>query len=348
MDIVRHLDERLWRQFVDLHPQGNIFHTPEMFQVFAHTRGHHPTLWAAVSDEENVLALLLPVQITLWSGPLRYLTSRAVVYGGALCAPSPEGQEGLAALLRAYRLEMKSGCLFTELRNLSDSGFVQPILANHGFAYQDHLNFIVNLRQSVKDIWKQLDSNARSNVKKAEKKGVTVEEARALQIVPQMAYALLKEVYGRIHVPLADCTLFQAAYEILQPQDMIKIFMAQVEDVCIGTSIVLLYKDVAYGWYAGTTMEYSSYKAADLLNWHVFQWGAQNSFTSFDFGGAGRPDEDYGPRKFKAKFGGTLVNYGRNLCVHAPFAFNISKLAYTLMRRLSLLRGATRTVVRRS
>ena len=134
-------------------------------------------------------------------------------------------------------------------------------------------------------------------------------------------------------MPLSDFSLFEATFRYLRPQGMAKFFMAQVNDTYIGTSIVLLYKDIIYGWYAGACRDYSAYKAGDLLNWHVLEWGAAHGFNCFDFGGAGKPDEDYGPRKFKAKFGGTLVNFGRNICVHQPVALKLSKVGYQLTRR---------------
>ncbi len=37
--IVRSLPEDEWRRAVADHPAGNIFHTPEMFEVFRRTRG---------------------------------------------------------------------------------------------------------------------------------------------------------------------------------------------------------------------------------------------------------------------------------------------------------------------
>ncbi|MDH4208252.1 MAG: hypothetical protein OEV76_05210, partial [Anaerolineae bacterium] len=57
----------------------------------------------------------------------------------------------------------------------------------------------------------------------------------------------------------------------------------------------------------------------------------------YDFGGAGKADEEYGVRDFKAKFGGDLVCYGRNTCVHAPFRLAMSKLGYEGYRRLRSL-----------
>ena len=40
--VVRSLQENKWKQFVEQSLDGNIFHTPEMFQVFAHTRDTNP------------------------------------------------------------------------------------------------------------------------------------------------------------------------------------------------------------------------------------------------------------------------------------------------------------------
>ena len=71
LTIVNSLDESIWREFVDKHPQGNIFHTPEMYQVFSQAKGHHPLLQAVIKDDNELLALLLPVQISLADGVLR-------------------------------------------------------------------------------------------------------------------------------------------------------------------------------------------------------------------------------------------------------------------------------------
>lgn len=38
-------------------------------------------------------------------------------------------------------------------------------------------------------------------------------------------------------------------------------------------------------------------------------------------------------RDFKAKFGGDLVNFGRNICVHAPLRLKFSVTGYQLVRR---------------
>ena len=41
------------------------------------------------------------------------------------------------------------------------------------------------------------------------------------------------------------------------------------------------------------------------------EWGLNNGYSVLDFGGAGKPNEKYGVRDYKMKFGGELVNFGR-------------------------------------
>jgi serine/alanine adding enzyme len=53
-----------------------------------------------------------------------------------------------------------------------------------------------------------------------------------------------------------------------------------------------------------------------------------------DFGGAGRPNEPYGVRDFKAKYGGRLVDFGRDVHVSAPVRLALSRAGYRLVRGL--------------
>jgi len=332
MKIVQQLDEHLWREFVDNHPQGQIFHAPEMFQVFARAEGHRATLWAAVGDDGQVLALLLPVQITLLNGPLRYFTTRAIVYGSALCAPGPQGQMALATLLDAYKRQVKGAPLFTELRNLSDLSDIQPVLKDSGFAYDEHLNFLIDLDQPEETILKKISKSGRQSVRTSRNKGTVIEEVTEQQKV-RIAYRLLEPIYKKAQVPLADRTLFEAAFDIMAPRGMFKIFLARVDEHYIGACLVLAYKGRIIDWYAASDRDFSSYCPGEFLIWHTLQWGRQNHCHLFDFGGAGRPNEPYGPREFKSKFGGTLVNYGRNIFVHAPLKLKLSQVGYQLLRR---------------
>lgn len=333
MRVVYSLDETNWRRFIDGHPVSTVFHTPEMFRVFARTKGHRPTLWAVTDDDGRVLALLLPVQITLLNR-LRCLTTRAVAYGSILCTSGSEGQEALCTLLRTYVQEVDRAPLFTELRNLSNLEAVQPILHEHGFIYEDHLNYLIDLTHPPEAVLQDIGPRTRKHIRRGIRRGaVAIEEVKGQEQVA-VCYNLLRRTYQRARVPLADWSLFETAFDVLYPRGMVKFLLARVDDAYVGASVELLYKDVIYGWYGGTDRAYARYTPGELLIWHILKWGVENGYRVYDFGGAGKPDDEYGVRDFKAKFGGKLVCYGRNVCVHAPSLLHLSKLGYSIYRRL--------------
>jgi CelD/BcsL family acetyltransferase involved in cellulose biosynthesis len=332
--IQNNLEEARWADFVKNHPDGNIFHTPEMFQVFNRTKGCRPHLWAAV-NEEKVLALLPVVHVTLLNKfPLRHFTTRSIAYGGILCAPGAEGEAALTELLQAYNREAKHASLFTELRNLCNLEPHQATLQKHGFAYEDHLNYLINLSRPVEEIMQSFGSSARKKIRRELKRGKVVIRQATQRSEVEICYTLLQQTYKAAKVPLTDRSLFEAAFDVLGPKNIIRFTLAYVDESPAAVSVDLLFKGVMYGWFGGLDRAFGSYLPNELLTWHLFQWGVENGFGIYDFGGAGKPDEEYGVRDFKAKFGGDLVCYGRNICVHAPFSLGLSKLGYRMLKGL--------------
>ena len=333
MEIVRTLDEGLWRDFVEGNPTGNIFHSPEMFQVSARVEGHKPSLWAAVDEGGRPLALLLVVQVTLMDGFLRRLTTRAIAYGGVLCSPGPKGRQAMEQLLQVYSRENKKSALFTELRNLSDLSDLQPVLTENRFAYEDHLNYLIDLDRPPEEVLQSMGRRTRKQIRRALRQGdVVIEEANRREQVG-LCYELLQKSYANAQIPLADWSLFEATFDVLHPKGMVKFLLARVGDSYAAGSVELVYKRVIYGWYGGMDRAFSNYIPNELLLWHIFRWGAENGYEVYDFGGAGKPDEDYPVRDFKAKFGGELVCYGRNTLIHAPMLMWLSERGYRLLRK---------------
>ena len=332
VDIVEALPEDRWQGFVDGHPQGNIFHTPAMQAVFARTRGYEPLLRAAVADDGRVLALLTAVGIRLAGGPLARLTSRAVAYGGVLCADGEEGREALRELLCRHNRTAGRRFLFTELRHRSDAADLRDTLAACGYEHEQELNFLIDLNRPVEDIWQGLNRTARKNVRRARRDGLTAQEVTTAEGLA-VFYELLRQVYEAAQVPLADFSLFQAAFELLRPAGLARFVLARSPQGVAGARVVLLYKGVIFDWYAGADRRLRNSRPNDFLVWHMLEWGATHGYHTFDFGGAGHPDVPYGVRNFKAKFGGRLVNYGRERCVHAPWLLRLSETGYNLLRR---------------
>jgi CelD/BcsL family acetyltransferase involved in cellulose biosynthesis len=316
------------------HSQANIFHSPEMFQLYAQANGYRPTLWAAVDGDGRPLALLLPVQVTLMGGLARWLTTRAVAYGSVLSVPGAEGDRALDVLLQAYSEGAEGTPLFTELRNLSDLSSVQSILVRHGYLYEDHLNYLIDLDRPPEEVLQSFGRRTRKKIRRALRQGEVVIRTAERREDVAICYELLRRSYAAAQVPLSDQSLFEATFDVLHSRGMVKFLLAWIGTDCVAASVELVFKDTIYGWYSGVDRAYSSYVPNELLMWHILEWGASNGYRLYDFGGAGKPDEDYGVRDFKAKFGGELVCYGRNTCVHAPLRLAASKAGYRIYRRL--------------
>ncbi|HLF25793.1 MAG TPA: GNAT family N-acetyltransferase [Anaerolineae bacterium] len=334
MQIVRRLDEDGWKAFVDHHPRGNIFHTPEMHQVFAKTRKHRPEVWAALNDRAEIAALMTPVQVTLMNSVLRRLTTRSVVYGGALCHDAPEGRAALRQLLEAYAEHAQRESLFTELRNLRDVSELQPILTGAGYAYEEHLNYLIDLNRPLAAVLQSIGPRTRKKIRKGLRDGrVRVREVSDRADLAHW-HTTLQKTYESAHVPLADPSLFEAAFEVLYPKGMAVFLLAEIAGIAVACSVELPYKDTIYGWYGGCDRAYSECLPNELLIWHILEWGASHGYRVYDFGGAGKPGETYGVRDFKAKFGGELVCYGRNICKHTPGLLRLSQWGYSVYRKL--------------
>lgn len=334
IEVVRSLSEADWRDFIENHSESNIFHTPEMTRVFEQTNSYRPALWAAV-QRNRVMALMLPVRISLMKGFMsRRLTTRDIVFGSVLVAPGQEGLEALSFLLPAYNGEIRGKCLFTELRNNVNLGVLQPTLQRHHYAYTEHLNYLINLARPAEEVFHDIGPRTRKNIRRILNQGQVRIEAVTEKKRVAACYELLRQTYQRARVPLADQSLFEAAFDILSPRGMIRFTLAKVKDVPIATSVDLLYRKVILGWYGGVNRDFSSYVPNEILTWDILKWGAENGYHLYDFGGAGQPDKEYGVRDFKAKFGGHLVCFGRNTCVHSSLRLRLSTIGYRIFRPL--------------
>jgi hypothetical protein len=334
LTVVNTVPEERWRSWVNEQPTGNIFHTPEMFRVFARAKGHCPGLWAVTDTANQLRALLLPVEVSLIHGPLRLFTTRAVVYGGVLCTPGWQGGEAASCLLQAYRRVAQTRCLYTEMRNLSDMAGLQAVLTKEGFNYEDHLNYLIDLRRPPEEIFQRFHPRLRSTIRRGLRKDtVTIVEVRDRKLIGE-CYALLSQTYQAARVPLADCSLFEAAFDELYAEGRVWFTLAYVDGEAAACSVELVHSDVVYGWYGGLDRKFAPHVPNELLMWHILRRAAAAGYRYYDFGGAGKPQEPYGVREWKAKFGGDLVCFGRNTCVHNSRALRLSRAGYALYRAL--------------
>jgi lipid II:glycine glycyltransferase (peptidoglycan interpeptide bridge formation enzyme) len=319
--------------FVYNHPHGNIFQTPEMAEVYKRTKNYEPLTLAAINTKNGeMLAILQTAVIKEMSGILGSFSARSIIQGGLLFIEDENGVKALKVLMEHYDKIAQKKALYTQIRTMWDTSNISSFLNRMGYEYEERLNFLIDLTIPTDLLWRQLFKSRRNGINRAKRRGVTIEEVTDKCLIP-IVYNHLQETYKNAKLPLADISLFQNVFNILVQKNMAKFFLARHEDKYIGAIVVLIYNGVVYDWYAGASLGYLQLCPNDILPWHVMEWGSNNGYHTFDFGGAGNPNEEYGVREFKRQFGGEMVNFGRYMKIHSHIKMRIAEKGFDVYRR---------------
>ena len=143
---------------------------------------------------------------------------------------------------------------------------------------------------------------------------------------------LVKDSYKRSRVPLVNVQLFHAALDYF-PKDVVQVRIATYEGKDVAAGIGLMFRGRFYAWYGGS-LRIAQIAPFDCLTWDEIRWTSEQGGRYYDFGGAGWPNEEYGPRDFKEKFRGDLVCYGRYRRVYSPWKLMLAETAYKFLRGL--------------
>jgi lipid II:glycine glycyltransferase (peptidoglycan interpeptide bridge formation enzyme) len=235
-------------------------------------------------------------------------------------------------LIAEHDRSFRRRVLFAEIRPMQASGAERKALENHGYKYIDHLNFLLDTTRSKESLWKGMADSLRRSIRKCEKSGFTYRELDSPDSV-DLLYKFLEETYGNADVPLADRTLFEAAYKILAPLGMTKFVAVYDGETPLAVDVMLVFKQQVYMWYGGS-IRMSGLSPVALLQWREIEWSCDNGIKHYDFGGAGWPDIPYGVRDFKAKFGGELVSFGRYRKIYSRWKMAIAERAYEFGRSM--------------
>jgi serine/alanine adding enzyme len=333
MKVVREIERKKWSDFICNHPHGNIFQTPEMYEVYKETANYQPIFLAVVNEKHKILGTLLSVIQREYKGYFSTLTARSVIWGGPLVRNDDE--QVFHLILNEYEKIARKMVLYSQFRNLWNIEKFSDSFRSFSYSFKDHLNIIIDLNKPESLLWKEVHPKRRNEIRRAYKEGTYMQELVSFSDIDSM-YEILHKVYNNAKMPIADKSLFAAAFKILAPLGLIKYFGAYNNQKIIGVVCILAYKKILYDWYAGSHKKFYNKYPNDLLPWEVLKWGKEKGYTLFDFGGAGRPDEKYGVREFKKKFGGKLINYGRYEKIHQPMKYKIVKAGFKLWQKLKI------------
>ena len=303
-------DKHLWSGLADSAPNGSFFQTPDCFRFLKEAEGHDPFVFIGEKGGRYYMLCSGSVQYSA-SRLLKHFSRRAIVIGG-LVTDTEADHDDIAFFLNHLTARLSKKAVYLEIRNLSDYTALNPLFEGAGFSRIAHLNFQVSVNGS-EEAFRQLNQSRRRQVRKSLDGGAEIVVSNSGTEVEEF-YSVLRETYRRkVHRPLPAKEFF---IKFMESRLGVYLLVRYKERIIGGIMCPVHGRKALYEWYvAGEDSKYPGIYPSVLATWSAIEYAASNKIRIFDFMGAGRPDESYGVRDFKAKFGGTQVEHGRYLKV---------------------------------
>ena len=278
---------------------------------------------------KGVLASVVVITIQKERGLKGYFSRRGVIYGGPLFNSSASASALMAYLNKHYKYK----AIYLETRNFFDYSSFRQAFEKAGWMYEPYLNFQLNLKGVEKSaLLSHFKYNRRREIKQSIANGASYALCENEKDISEV-YNILAELYKtRVKLPLPPLDYFLGLHE----HDLIKVFSVKHQGKIIGGSFCpfLSGRAIYTYYYCGLRDYHKRIFPTHLAVLAAMEYAIANYIPVIDFMGAGKPDVDYGVRKYKSEFGGTLVEHGRFIKVLNPFMYNLGKLGLKILSKI--------------
>lgn len=211
-------------------------------------------------------------------------------YMGFNLVPGASRTAALAEVERAAWDDLK--CLHMEV---SDPHFVVEDGERLGFQTSYYTSYRTDLTKSEDELFQGMDSACRRCVRKAEKSGVTIEEAQDLGFADEY-YEQLKDVFAKQGlVPTYDVERVRALVRHVHPAGNLLLLRARdPEGKCIATGIFPGYNQIVEFWGNASFRASQGLRPNEFIQWYVMRYWKKRGATIYDWGGEGKYKEKYG------------------------------------------------------
>lgn len=183
-------------------------------------------------------------------------------------------------------------CLHMEV---SDPYFTPDDGIGLGFNCDAYVSYRTDLTKTEEELFNAMDSACRRCIRKAEKSGVTIEEANDLNFAEQY-YAQLKDVFAKQGlVPTYKIDRVRTLIKHLLPTGRLLLVRARDSDgKCIATGIFPGFNHIAEFWGNASFRSSQILRPNEYIQWYVMRYWKKRGMSIYDWGGEGSYKEKYG------------------------------------------------------
>ncbi len=325
---VNSIDKVDWEHLIQNSSTATWFQTREAYDFFS-SFSFYETFVVGV-ERNGVLRGLIVGYIQKDGGRLKqFFSRRAIIIGGPVLANDITDEE-LKALLTSLTAKLRHKTIYIETRNSNDYSRWRNIFEECGFAYQPHLNFHLNT-QSLEQAQSRIGKHRWRYIRISIRDGAKLVDNPSLSQVHDF-YDILSDLYKtKVKRPLFPFELLEKLYALKS----VRFFLVEYDDKIIGGTVCMLLEGHAlYEWMkCGNEHLYKNIRPSSVATWFGIKYAAENGCKIYDFMGAGKPNEAYGVRDFKAEFGGELVEHGRFIHVCNKILYSLGTIAVKMIKR---------------
>lgn len=280
-----------WNSYVHQHPQATPYHLFAWGQAVRAAYGFKTYQFLA-EENSNICGI---VPLTLFKLPFRrgHLVSQPYCDIGSLLADNPAIEKQLfdkvmtiGQNIKVKTVELRGGAATTAFKTAT-------------FPVQDKtdkVRMLLELPGSSEELLQSFKSKLRSQIRKAEKNGLTFQFANS-DLIDEF-YLVFRQNMKDLGSPVHSKKWFEQI--IKHFGDAAKIGMVYKKDIAIGAGIILrVGNKISIPW-ASTLREHNHLNPNMLLYWNFLKFAADNGCHTFDFG---RSTPGEGTYRFKAQWG---------------------------------------------
>lgn len=323
----KEVDTNAWAGLVKSSSVSTWFQTQDAFEFFESLS--FLEAFALGIDNDGKLKGVVVGFIQKDGGKLkRFFSRRAIINGGPLLADDITDEE-LSALLLATQKQLQHKAIYIESRNFNNYSKWKNTFEKNGFQYEPHLNFHLDTT-SLETAQSNLGSHRKKYIRLSLRDGAYLLENPTIEQI-RTYYEILENLYKtKVKTPLFPFEFFEKLY-----QKNGKFLLVGLEDKIIGGTVcVCLAGKAVYEWFVcGNDHFRKNIRPSSLATWFGIEYSANNCYPRFDFMGAGKPNEEYGVRDFKAEFGGQLVEFGRFKHICSSLLYKTGTIGVRLLKK---------------
>jgi len=279
-----------WKH-LDSFEDRTVFQTKEWVQFVSEAQGATPVL-AELREKGQVIGYFTGLTFTCFG--IRVLGSSfpgwTTPYMGFNLANGVSRAAALAALEEMAWYSLK--ILHLEI---SDPYFTVDDGRELGFKCEFYSSYRTDLRKSEQNLFSAMDSACRRCIRKAEKSGVTIEEAHDLEFAGEY-YEQLKDVFARRGlVPTYRVDRVRALVHNLEPTGHVLLLRARdPEGRCVATGIYPGFNKIAEFWGNASYRSAQILRPNEAIHWYAMRYWKSRGVEIYDWGGEGTYKEKYG------------------------------------------------------